>query len=107
MRWGTRGAGGMIATVGDIHRWFLQLQRDPVMKPMFEDRAEEEGYAWHVEVDPKGRRRIHKGGGMPQYATQIVWYPDQRLVIVWASNDLKRRWRQDLNAGIQELMLGD
>ncbi len=100
LRWGTRGAGRLVATVGDLYRWFERLRRDPVMKPMFEDRPEVEGYAWHVDVDKNGRRRIHKGGGMPQYQTQILWFPDERVVIIWATNDLTKRRRQALNEDI-------
>jgi len=105
LRWGTHGAGGMIMTVADLYRWFTQLRRDPVMKPMFEDRPEEEGYAWHVEVDKNGRRRILKGGGMPQYQTQLIWYPDERVVIIWATNDLTKRRRQELNERIANTVL--
>jgi CubicO group peptidase (beta-lactamase class C family) len=106
MRWGTRGAGGWITTVGDLHRWYLTLQANPEMRKMFQERPEQEGYAWHVDRDADGRRRIHKGGGMPQYATQIVHYPDDRLLIIWASNDLQQRWRQALNRGIAAVAFG-
>jgi CubicO group peptidase (beta-lactamase class C family) len=106
LRWGTHGAGGMIATVGELHRWYLALQADPEMRKMFEERPEEEGYAWHVDRDAVGRRMIHKGGGMPQYASQMIHYPDDRLVIIWASNNLQQRWRQALNRGIAAVAFG-
>jgi Beta-lactamase len=105
LRWGTRGAGGMIASTGALYRWFLWLQRNPDMKTMFEERPEDEGYAWHVARDDKGRRMIHKGGGMPQYASQIIHYPDDGLLIIWISNDLQKRWRKDLNSGIAGVAL--
>src|SRR5687767_13178894 len=66
----------------------------------------DEGYAWHVGTEPDGRRIIRKGGGMPQYATQIVDYPDDRLVFVWATNNLQQRWRQALNRGIAGVAFG-
>jgi CubicO group peptidase (beta-lactamase class C family) len=103
--WGTRGAGGMITTVAELYRWHRALHANPDMKKMWEP-GPEEGYAWHVERDAEGRRMIHKGGGMREYATQIIYYPDQRVVIIWASNDLGKRWRQDLNRGIAKVMLG-
>jgi CubicO group peptidase (beta-lactamase class C family) len=103
-RWGTRGAGGMITTVGELYRWHRQLHADPAMKKMWEP-GPEEGYAWHVERDDQGRRMIHKGGGMREYASQIIEYPDEGVVIIWASNDLGKRWRQDLNRGIAKVML--
>lgn len=103
-RWGTRGAGGMITTVEDVYRWIRFLQRNDDMKEMWVERPSET-YAWHVERDAKGRRFIHKGGGMQEYAAQILHYPDDRLVIIWASNNLQRRWRQDLNRGIPAAIL--
>lgn len=104
--WGTRGAGGIITTVAELYRWHQALHANPVMKKMFEDRPEEEGFAWHVERDDAGRLRIHKGGGMPQYATQVIHYPDERVVIIWATNSLEKRWRQDLNREIAAIVLG-
>lgn len=106
LRWATRGAGGMITTVGELHRWYLGLQANPQMRKMFEDRPEEEGYAWHVDRDADGRRMIHKGGGMPQYAAQLIHYPDDRLLIIWVSNNLQQRWRQALNRGIAAVAFG-
>ena len=103
-RWGTRGAGGMITTVADLYRWHRFLHRNGEMKEMFVERPNE-GYAWHVERDEKGRRFIHKGGGMQEYATQIVYYPDDRLVVIWATNNLQRRWRQELNRAIAAAVL--
>jgi CubicO group peptidase (beta-lactamase class C family) len=97
--WGTRGAGGLITTVENIYRTYLALRADPVYRKMFEPWPEE-GYGFHVARDKAGRPMIHKGGGMPQYATQLIDYPEQRVTIVWASNDLGKRWRQTLNEGI-------
>ena len=112
LRWGTHAAGGAIATVGEVYRWHVAVRTGRVinadgLRKMFMDRPEDEGYAWHVQRDKSGRRMLLKGGGMPQYATQIIEYPDDRIVIIWATNSLQKRWRQDLNRGIAEVMLGD
>jgi CubicO group peptidase (beta-lactamase class C family) len=109
--WGTRGAGGIVATVEDVYRWYLALQTDRVLpasarKKMFHPWPDE-GYGWHVTKDEKGRRRIDKGGGMPAYASHLLHYPDQRLIVVWASNDLTQRWRRSLNRAIPAAALGD
>lgn len=105
LRWGTRGAGGMISTVAELYRWHKALRADPRMKKMFVEHTEEEGYAWHVARDESGRRMIHKGGGMSQYATQIIEYPDDGVVIIWACNDLVKRWRQELNRALAAAVL--
>jgi CubicO group peptidase (beta-lactamase class C family) len=110
--WGTRGAGGMIATVPEMYQWVIALEDTAVLPSaarakMFQARPEE-GYGWHVETD---RRRgipvIHKGGGMPQYASQILRYPSVGLLIIWASNNLQQRWRQALNHGLTASALGE
>ncbi|HYC61950.1 MAG TPA: serine hydrolase domain-containing protein [Thermoanaerobaculia bacterium] len=108
LRWGTIGAGGMITTVADLHRWYVALRGGRVLDPpelqkMFHPWPTE-GYGWHVERDASGRQMIHKGGGMREYATQMIEYPDDGVLIVWASNDLRTRWRQTLNRGIAEVV---
>lgn len=110
LRWGTIGAGGMITTVADLHRWYVALRggrvlHAPELQKMFHPWPEE-GYGWHVERDANGRQMIHKGGGMREYATQIIEYPDDGILIIWASNDLRTRWRQTLNRGIADVALG-
>lgn len=110
LRWGTRGAGGMITSVENLYRWYVALRGGrvldaPQVQKMFHPWPTE-GYGWHVERDANGRAMIHKGGGMREYATQIIDYPEERLVIVWASNDLRTRWRQTLNRGLAAALLG-
>jgi CubicO group peptidase (beta-lactamase class C family) len=108
-QWSTRGSGALITTVADVYRWHTALRTGRVLARAELDKMfhpwPNEGYAWHVQRDAKGRHMIHKGGGMPEYASQIVEYPEQGVVIVWASNDLRKRWRQDLNRGISAIVL--
>lgn len=108
-RWGTRGSGGMIMRVADLYDWHRALHGGRVLDKTQHAKMfypwPEEGYAWHVERDPAGRRLFRKGGGMPEYASQILYYPDERVVIIWTSNDLKKRWRQTLNKEIPRVVL--
>ncbi len=101
----------MIATVPEMYRWVLALEDTSVLPAaarakMFQ-RWPKEGYGWHVETDRRGIPLIHKGGGMPQYASQILHYPTPRLVIIWATNNLQQRWRQALNQGLTAAALGE
>jgi CubicO group peptidase (beta-lactamase class C family) len=105
-----RGAGGMLSTVGDLYRWHLALHEgrvltDAARAKMFRGWGEE-GYAWHVTRDAAGRRLIHKGGGMEEFASQILFYPDDRLVIIWTSNNLQQHWRSALNRSLAVIALG-
>lgn len=103
--WGTRGAGGVWSTVGDIYRWIVAIE-DGVVLPEAERRIlfsphkppALEAYGWHVSP-----QRIDKGGGSPNFASQLLYYPDQQTVIIWACNDLRQRWRARLNQALGEI----
>ncbi|HEX8170274.1 MAG TPA: serine hydrolase domain-containing protein [Thermoanaerobaculia bacterium] len=107
--WGLRGAGGMISTVGDLYRWHRALHEGDVVTPQARAKMfqawPEEGYGWHVTHDTAGRRFIHKGGGMTGFASQILDYPDDRVVIVWTCND-PGQWRQTLNRELTSAVIG-
>jgi CubicO group peptidase (beta-lactamase class C family) len=110
--WGTVGAGGVWCTVGDMYRWLQALeggrvlpdaQRQILNRPPAP--PAEEAFGWHVEsVD--GRVRISKGGGSDDFASQMLYYPRDRVVVIWASNDLRQRWRRTLNAALPGIVFG-
>jgi CubicO group peptidase (beta-lactamase class C family) len=109
-QWGVRGSGGMIMTVDEMYRWHRALHGGRVlsqrqMEKMFYPWPEE-GYGWHVMKDRDGRALISKGGGMPEYASQLLYFPDDRLVVIWASNNLQQRWRQALNRSVPATAFG-
>jgi CubicO group peptidase (beta-lactamase class C family) len=110
--WGTIGAGGVWSTVGDIYRWVAAVRRGAVIPAPFQQLLHSpprppsgEAFAWHVRpATDTSRARIDKGGGSLVFASQLLYYPDDNVVIVWASNDLARRWRQDLNRVLPQLV---
>ena len=109
--WGTVGAGGVWCTVGDMYLWLQALEARRVL-PEAEWRRlnrpppppAEEAFGWHVEtVD--GRERISKGGGSDDFASQMLYYPHEHAVILWACNDLRQRWRRTLNGALAGMVL--
>jgi len=105
--WGNRGATGLVAGVGDVYRWVRALDEGKVLgasarKKMF-TRWSEESYGWHSDT-AHGRLRRHKGGGLRHGATQILWFPDDRVIIVWASNNVQKKWRQELNRSLTDIV---
>ena len=107
--WGTRGAGGVWATVGDMYRWVVAIEDSVVLREaerriLFSPHKPpaQEAYGWHVSPT-----RIDKGGGSANFASQLLYYPDQRTVIVWACNDLRQRWRAKLNQVLGEIVRHD
>lgn len=112
--WGTRGAGGVWTTVGDIYRWVVAVEDGRVLRPAQRSTLfslpkppAEEGFGWHVRAATATEKaRIDKGGGSDDFASQLLYYPEQRVVIVWASNNLRQRWRRTLNQAIPNLIFG-
>jgi CubicO group peptidase (beta-lactamase class C family) len=109
--WGAVGATGIVSTVGDIHTWFDVLYAGEILPreqaaKVF-DPEETEAFGWHMETNEQGRTFIHKGGGLAAMQTQILAYPDQETVVVWAHNNMSRNWRRALNRGISSAALGD
>lgn len=110
--WGTKGAGGVWATVGDLYRWLVALEERRILPEeqwrllMTPPRPpSEEAFGWHVDTTPEGRPWIHKGGGSDDFASQFLYYPRERLVVVWATNTLRQRWRRTLNQAVPGLVL--
>jgi len=107
--WGTRGAGGAWMTVGDMYRWVVAVE-DGVVLPasqrslLFSPPTPPslEAFGWHVSP-----ARIDKGGGSADFASQLLYYPADRVVIIWTSNNLRRRWRQTLNQMVSIVVAPD
>jgi CubicO group peptidase (beta-lactamase class C family) len=107
--WGTIGAGGVWSTVGDVYKWVVALEGDRVVPAnqralLFSEPKppSQEAYGWHVRPRTDSTpHRIDKGGGSNTFQSQLLYYPTDRVVIVWATNDLRTRWRTRLNAYLE------
>jgi CubicO group peptidase (beta-lactamase class C family) len=108
--WGAKGAGGMVMTVGDLYKWHLAIHGDRVLSAAARAKAfyawPTEGYGWHVG-QLAGRDVIQKGGGMPDFASHLVYYPRESLVVIFATNDLRQRWRQTLLKALPAVAFGE
>jgi CubicO group peptidase (beta-lactamase class C family) len=110
--WGTVGAGGVWTTVGDIYRWVVAVERGDLVPPQYRtllfsppSSPSLEAYGWHVyPASDTARARIAKGGGSNDFASQLIHFPRDSVTIVWASNNLERRWRQTLNQALPDLI---
>jgi CubicO group peptidase (beta-lactamase class C family) len=110
--WGTVGAGGVWTTVGDIYRWVVAVEHGKVVPPRYRAQLFSpppapslEAYGWHVyPATDTSRARIDKGGGSKDFASQLILFPRDSVTIVWAANNLERRWRQTLNRALPEVI---
>lgn len=111
--WGTIGAGGVWSTVGDMHKWLVAIERGNVLTSdmratLYAEPVPpaEEAFGWRVDKDENGRRLIHKGGGSDDFASQLYYYPSQDAAVIWASNNLRQRWRRMLNHFVPRMLFG-
>jgi CubicO group peptidase (beta-lactamase class C family) len=110
--WGTIGAGGVWATVGDMYRWLLAVERGAVVSPQYRallfsppPPPSLEAFGWHVyAATDTSHARIAKGGGSDDFASHMIHFPGDSVTIVWASNNLERRWRQTLNRALPDVI---
>jgi CubicO group peptidase (beta-lactamase class C family) len=98
--WGNRGASNIVTTVGDLHKWIQGLRMNKVLseqakKKMFTAYAHvDEGYGWHVMKTARGTTMVRRGGGMPNFESEVQWYIDENIVVIFTVNmDLNFRRR--------------
>lgn len=112
LSWGFRGAGGILSTIGDMHRWYMALKGEEILSAaskakMFSPHAERRtgyyGYGWFIDTDAAGRRRIHHSGSDGVRWAQFRTYPDEDLVFIMfstRSNDIARKIEKRLLGAI-------
>lgn len=95
---GSRGSGNLITTVGDLYKWTQALHKNKVLsekakKKMFTVYAhKDEGYGWHVAKTERNTTFVRRGGGMPNFESELQWYIDENTVVIFTvNNDLNFR----------------
>jgi hypothetical protein len=54
----------------------------------------DEGYGWHVVRTPRNTTMVRRGGGRPDFESEVRWYTDEDTVIIFTvNNDLNFRRR--------------
>jgi CubicO group peptidase (beta-lactamase class C family) len=101
--WHLLGNGGILSTVGDMHRWHRALLTDTVLDAkakakMYTPFADEGGgthygYGWSIEKTPYGRLVTHNGGN-PFFFSDFLRYLDRNVVIYYSTNSTERRMRR-------------
>jgi CubicO group peptidase (beta-lactamase class C family) len=96
--WGNRGPGNLITTVGDLYQWTQALRRNKVLseaakKKMFTAYVHDnEGYGWHVVKTARNTTMVRRGGGRPDFESEVQWYIDENTVVIFTvNNDLNFR----------------
>lgn len=96
--WNLRANGGILSTVGDMHRWYLALKKNIVLPEAAKakyfaphikevpDGATYYGYGWVTEKTDTGTTWIWHNGGNGIYNAFMGFEPETGLVIVVSSN---------------------
>jgi CubicO group peptidase (beta-lactamase class C family) len=97
---GARGPGNLLTTTDDLYKWVKAINnknfmRDDFRKILFTDFIPgKETYSWNKSKTSRNTNFYHKGGGRPDFESQMMWYPeDDVLIIFLINNDYNLRSR--------------
>jgi len=106
--WANRGPKGLLTTVGDLHKWMVSLQKNKVLsksskKKMFTAYVGDEGYGWHVNKTERGGMVVNRGGGLPEFESELRWYIEDEVFVAFTINNHLRFRLPVINAIEQEI----
>lgn len=90
--WGARGPGNLVTTVEDLYKWVQALRKNVVLdeaarRKMLTAHFGDEGYGWHVVKTVRGTTMARKGGGRPDFESEVRWYLDEDIVVLFTINN--------------------
>ena len=90
--WGARGSGNQITTTGDLYKWVQALRTDVVLaetarKKMLTAYVGDGAYGWHVLKTARGTTLARKGGGRPDFESEVRWYLDEDVLMLFTINN--------------------
>jgi CubicO group peptidase (beta-lactamase class C family) len=116
--WHLRANGGILSTVGDMHRWYLALKKDTILsagakKKYFTPYVKEYpegnsyyGYGWVIQKTERGATLIWHNGGNGIYNAYMGFEPENDLVVVVSSN-IAGKISDDYAEKIGQILTGD
>lgn len=106
--WGDRGPGGILTNSNDLNTFLQGLEDEKLIKyeylqKMYFEQMKGEAYGFHV-LDRSGIGKVlARGGGLPHFESQIVWYKEKDIrVILLINNHLRKR--QPVWNGIEKIL---
>jgi CubicO group peptidase (beta-lactamase class C family) len=116
--WHLRANGGILSTVGDMHRWYLALRKDTVLSTSakqkyfapqvkeYEDGNSYYGYGWVTQKTRRGATLIWHNGGNGIYNAFMGFEPEEDLVIIVSSN-IAGKISDNYAERIEQIVAGD
>ncbi|OGD37020.1 MAG: hypothetical protein A2V45_03030, partial [Candidatus Aminicenantes bacterium RBG_19FT_COMBO_58_17] len=116
--WHLRANGGILSTIGDMHRWYLALKNDTVLSAAarqkyfaphvkeYEDGNSYYGYGWVIQKTGRGVDLIWHNGGNGIYNAYMGFEPENDLVII-ASSNIAGKISDNYAERIESIVAGD
>ena len=91
--WATRGPGHLMTSVEDLYKWMIAIQDSSFMPlgmldKIFTDYIPgKDTYSWTKSTTLRHKRFYHKGGGRADFENQLMWFPDDEVIIIFCINN--------------------
>jgi len=91
--WAARGPGNLVTSVEDLYKWISAYQNknfmpDEFTAKMFYDYVPgQDTYSWNKSKTAHNTRFYYKGGGRADFETRVMWYPDDKIVVIFCINN--------------------
>ncbi len=109
--WGNRGPSGILSTVVDLNKFLNGLENEKLLskkylQKMYFEQMAGEAYGFHVLDKPAIGKLLARGGGLPNFESQIAWYKEKNVkIIILINNRLKKR--QPIWDGIEKIVFNN
>lgn len=91
--WGARGPGNLVTTMDDLYRWMQAYDNKAFMPPatkkriLYDSLPGQETYSWNRAKTSRGTTLYHKGGGRRDFESRLMWWPEEKLLVVFSLNN--------------------
>ena len=106
--WGTRGPGNLVTNAEDMLKWYRtawissKLISAKIKERMLQDHIPgKETFSWNKGTTATGKKFYHKGGGRPDFESNLMWWPDDNIFLFFSINrdkNLRRLIFRDISA---------
>lgn len=109
-KWDDKGAGGVLTTTGDMHKWYRALDGARILpaagrKKLYTPFLSDYAYGWEVRKTKQGTPVIQHGGDVPGFQSWFAQFPEEKLIIIVLINN-RMRWRTLLTNTLTSVTLG-
>ncbi len=107
--WAARGSGNVVTNVEDLFKWMMAFNNKNFLSANIKSKLltdyipGKETYSWNKTISSTNNRFYHKGGGRTDFESQLMWFPDDDIIIIFLINN-DYGLRAKLFRGIQTIM---